>query len=158
MWQAGFNTDIAIWGVAAPRLFMGIGISCFFLPLTTLCLSGLPPDRIASAAGLTNFSRILMGGFGTSLSVALWDDRISYHRAMLAEKITPFNPAAARALEDIRSSGVGPEGAIKMLDGSIIKQAVMLATNDIFLLGAALFFFLIPFIWLAKKSIAPGGR
>ncbi len=155
MWQAGFNTDVTFLGVAAPRLFMGIGVSCFFLPITTLSIAGLPPDRIASAAGLSNFSRILAGGFGTSLSVALWDDRISYHRAMLAENISVYNPVAAGALENMRASGLGAAGSLKMMEMSVVKQAVMLATNDIFTLGAGFFFLLVFFIWFAEKPYIP---
>jgi hypothetical protein len=36
-------------------------MACFFVPLVTITLAGLPPQQIASAAGLSNFLRILGG-------------------------------------------------------------------------------------------------
>jgi DHA2 family multidrug resistance protein len=38
-------------------------------------ISGLTPDKIPSATGLSNFVRITAGAFGTSITTTLWDDR-----------------------------------------------------------------------------------
>ena len=35
--------------------------ACFFMPLTTITLSGLPPEKMASASSLFNFLRTLAG-------------------------------------------------------------------------------------------------
>lgn len=56
----------------------------FFIPLIAMSISGLPPQRIASASGLFNFMRMLAGGFGASISIALWDQRQALHDARLS--------------------------------------------------------------------------
>ena len=67
----------------------------FFIPLMTITLSGLPPDRIPAASGLTNFARITAGAFGTSISTTLWENRAALHHAQLAESVNPGNPRGA---------------------------------------------------------------
>lgn len=151
VWQANFNTDMTFVDIALPRFAQGFAMAMFFIPLTTISLAGLPPDRIASAAGLTNFSRILAGGFGTSLVVTLWDNRTVYHKTVLLEKINAYNPVVSQAMDRMKDSGIERAGALRMLEVSVTKQASMLATNDIFYLSAAIFFLLMMFIWVAEK-------
>ncbi|MCS5808809.1 hypothetical protein LNO89_23245 [Klebsiella pneumoniae subsp. pneumoniae] len=43
-------------------------MACFFMPLTTITLSGLPPERLAAASSLSNFTRTLAGSIGTSIT------------------------------------------------------------------------------------------
>ena len=54
----------------------------FFIPLLTLTLSGLTPDRIPAATGLSNFVRIPAGAVGTSIATTMWDNRIAVHHAL----------------------------------------------------------------------------
>ena len=58
----------------------------------------LPPNMQASATGLSNFSRILAGSFGTSLSITLWDRRASYHCSVLAGHVSGLDPASLNFL------------------------------------------------------------
>ena len=59
----------------------------FFIPLTTLTLAGLPPERIPAAAGLSNFVRITLGAMGTSIATTLWDNRATLHHPRLVEQM-----------------------------------------------------------------------
>ncbi|MBI3795126.1 MAG: MFS transporter [Nitrospinae bacterium] len=165
-WLCGFARDFnvlvilrALQGMTAGpmRLAQGLGMAMFFIPLTTISLAGLPPERIASAAGLTNFSRILAGSFGTSLVVTLWEDRTTYHRAVLLEGINMHNPLAAEALQNMANNGMTREAALRTMDMTVSGQAAMLATNDVFYLAAAIFICLMFVIWLADKSPKPAG-
>ena len=52
LWSAHFTPDVDFWTVAQTRLYMGIGISFFFLPIVTINLSGLEAERIAAASGI----------------------------------------------------------------------------------------------------------
>ena len=72
----------------------------FFIPLVTLTLSGIPPEQMPAASGLSNFARITAGSFGTSISTTLWDHRATLHHAQLAEKLTAYDPATSQALAE----------------------------------------------------------
>ncbi len=157
-WQASFNTEITFGGVALPRLMQGIGMACFFVPMTTISLSHVPHDKVASAAGMTNFVRILGGSFGTSLVITLWGDRISHHRTMLAQNISPYNPSWNYMQDKMEGVGMGLDGALQTVSRIVDRQAVMLATDDLFFLTGVVFTILIGFTWFSQRVRVPAKK
>ena len=145
-WNSHFNTDVTFAQIVLPRLLMGAGVATFFVPLTALTLSGIPDSLLPSATGLSNFSRILAGSFGTSLSITLWDRRESYHYSVLASHVSAFDPNVTEALGPLASPATDPA----LLDRIIGQQSLLLATNDIFWLSGAFFLSLMILVWLAK--------
>ncbi len=55
-----------------PTVIQGAALASFFVPLVSLSVSGLAPERIPNASGLFNFARITSGSFGTSLFTTFW--------------------------------------------------------------------------------------
>ena len=145
-WNSHFNTNVTFEQIVIPRLLMGFGVASFFVPLTALTLSDIPHHLLPSATGLSNFSRILAGSFGTSLSITIWDRRDDYHHSILATHISAFDPHAADALGPLANPSTDPA----LLEQLIHHQAVMLATNDIFWLSGCFFAALMVLVWLAK--------
>jgi len=133
-----------------PTIIQGAAMAVFFIPLLTLGLSGLMPDRIPAASGLINFSRITAGSFGTSIATTLWDRRASLHHAELTEHITLYDPASHQALATMQASGMSPQQSYDTVNRMIDQQAAVLSANDIFLASAVLFLLLIGVIWLAR--------
>ncbi|MCP6456763.1 MFS transporter, partial [Klebsiella pneumoniae] len=52
-----FSSAIDFTWVIIPQFMQGFAVACFFLPLTTISLSGLPPEKFAAATSLSNFFR-----------------------------------------------------------------------------------------------------
>ncbi len=152
IWQSTFYTEIGFIQLVKPRFVQGLGLAFFFTPLIALVLSDQPPDRLASALGLANFFRILGSSFGTSLSITIWNHRQALHQSHLVEQITAYNPLAQQSLDRLHSLGVSGLKAFGVLYATIINQAFMLATNDIFRLAAWIFIFLLAMIWLAEPT------
>src|SRR4030095_14276621 len=73
--RSRFNTQVDLATLMIPTILQGAAVACFFIPLVSITLAGLPPERIASASGLSNFVRITAGAFGTSISTTVWDNR-----------------------------------------------------------------------------------
>ena len=161
-WASSFNTNASFWQLTLPRLFQGIGMATFFIPLMSILLSGLPPNRVASASGLSNFLRVLGGSFGTSLSIALWDRRESLHHSQLTENISISDHMTSHALESLHSLGLGRMPSLALLENSVDSQSYMLAVNDIFIASSWIFLGLMLFVWLARPPFsagkAPGGE
>src|SRR5512143_1761844 len=130
-WSAGFTPDIDYWSIALRRLFMGIGISCFFLPLVTISLSGLPAERVAAASGLTNFMRNLAASFGTAITTWLWTNAASSNHARLMENIHDYNPAVNDYLARLHQLGLPDDVAYAYLERMITTQSYTLATDHI---------------------------
>ena len=153
LWMRGhFNTQADVATIILPTVVQGVAMACFFIPLVSLTLSGLPPERIPAASGLSNFVRITAGSFGTSIATTLWDDRAAMHHAHLTEQIAYGSNTTADALARLGSAGLGPQQALGQLERLVDQQAFMLAANDVFLVSAAIFVLLIGVVWLARPA------
>ena len=156
-WQSVFYTDVGFNQLIAPRFVQGIGITLFFTPLIQMLLADMPPEKMASALGLGNFFRILGGSFGTSLSVSIWNNREAMHQSHLVEHINNYNPFTIQILEQLHQLGISGVKAYGVIYQTIINQAFMLATNDIFRLSSWIFGLLFFVIWFAKPTHAKSG-
>ncbi|KDB52496.1 EmrB/QacA family drug resistance transporter [Sphaerotilus natans subsp. natans DSM 6575] len=149
--RSRFTTGNDFTSILIPTLIQGAALSFFFIPLTTLTLAGLPPAKVPSAAGLSNFVRITAGAMGTSVATTLWQDRAITHHAELVEHLQPGVPAADEALRQMQAGGLEPGQALAQLDRLVSQQAYTLAVDDVFLASAAIFLLLVPMVWLTRR-------
>jgi len=148
-WFSGFVTDISLYQIMLPRFIQGLGVACFFVPLVTIALSPIPHDKLSSASGIFNFTRLVAGGgIGTSLFVSMWNRWHQYYHARIAETATVYAQATVEFLEDAKALGLRNEQALKLLDNTVNNQAFILSLNDLFFLASLMFLVLIPPIWL----------
>ncbi|MBS0557363.1 MAG: DHA2 family efflux MFS transporter permease subunit [Proteobacteria bacterium] len=157
IWFASFPTDASFGQLVVPRFLMGIGIACFFVPLNQVIVSGLQPDEIASASGLANFFRTIAASFSTAVTVTIWQHRGDYHHAMLAEHLNQASPATQGYLDHLYAFGATTQRAWALIEGIVSRESLTLAVNDVFLLCAALFFVMIPIVWIAKPPFGNAG-
>ncbi|HVE06681.1 MAG TPA: DHA2 family efflux MFS transporter permease subunit [Paraburkholderia sp.] len=156
--RSNYTTGVDAWTLVLPTLLQGIPTALFFVPLTAIILSGLAPERIPAAAGLSNFARIFAGGVGTSLATTGWNDRTILHHARLAEQTSVNNPTFTGALDAAHAAlGGGSSQALAFFEQSMNAQAAMLGLNDIFWLSAMIFIAIIPLIWLTKPAKGGAG-
>jgi len=148
--RAKFNTEVDFFTLMVPTVIQGGAMAMFFIPLTSIILSGQPPEKIPAAAGLSNFVRIMFGGIGTSLSTTLWDSRSALHHAQLAEHTGTDNPMFGQAVQALTAQGMPEPGAWAVIERLLSVQASTLAATDIFWLSAMLFLVLIGLIWMTK--------
>ncbi len=156
-WYASFNLETNFGHIFVARLFQGIGIACFFVPVNQIVLSGLPPSRMAAASGLSNFFRTLSGGFATAISVTVWDHRASFHHARLTEYINAFNPASIEYMNRLQSLGLNSQMALGRINTLISQQSAMLATKELFWAVGIIFFLLVIVVWFAKPPFGSKG-
>jgi len=155
--RSRFNTQADFATLMIPTVVQGVAMAFFFIPLITITLSGLPPDRIPAASGLTNFARITAGAFGTSIATTVWENRAALHHTQLAESVNAGSPATQQVMAGLAASGLSPEQVLGQINRIVDQQAFMLAANDIFYVSAILFLALIPLVWLSHPFPAPGG-
>jgi len=140
-----------------PTLLQGIPMAMFFVPLTAIILSGLPPEKIPAAAGLSNFGRTFCGAVGTSLISNAWNDRTILHHVRLTEQASPGNPIFAQQLDGARSLlHLSPDSALAFFNTSVDSQAAVMGLNDIFYVSAIIFIAIIPLIWITRPSRSGG--
>ena len=151
--RSHFSTQADFWTILIPTVLQGAAMAFFFIPLQAIVFSGLPPERMPSAAGLSNFVRIFAGAVGTSLFTTLWSSRAAIHHAHLAEAINSGSATALQTLAQIRASGLTEQQALASIDRMINQQAYTLAVTDVFYMSAVLFLVLVGVIWLAKPGV-----
>ncbi|QIL72523.1 DHA2 family efflux MFS transporter permease subunit [Diaphorobacter sp. HDW4B] len=155
--RSHFNTDTDFNHILIPTLIQGGAMAFFFIPLTTITLAGLTPDRIPAAAGLSNFVRITAGAMGTSIATTLWDNRAAMHHAHLTEGLIQGQGVFGVTLQGLKAAGLSQEQALAQINRLIDQQAYTRAADDIFLASSFLFLSLIVLIWLTKRPAPHGG-
>jgi DHA2 family multidrug resistance protein len=157
--RSHFNTQADFGTVMLPTVIQGVAVAFFFIPLMSIILGGLPPDKIASASGLSSFARVLGGSFGTSIAITVWQDRAALHHAQLSELVNQGSTAATSAIAGLGASGMSTEQALSQINRMLDQQAYMLAADDVFFGSALIFLLLIPFVWLVRPiRVASGGK
>ncbi|MFZ6845095.1 DHA2 family efflux MFS transporter permease subunit [Undibacterium sp. RuTC16W] len=155
--RAQFTTDVDTVTLLIPTLIQGAAMSMFFIPLSSIILSGQPMEKIPAASGLSNFVRIMCGGMGASITTTLWDSRSSLHHAQLTESTGSAYPAFVQSVQSLMQQGMPEQGAWAVIDRAISVQASTMAATDIFWLSSFMFLGLIGLVWVTKpkKSAAP---
>ncbi|HEU4621150.1 MAG TPA: DHA2 family efflux MFS transporter permease subunit [Burkholderiaceae bacterium] len=155
--RSRFNTQADFTTIMIPTVLQGGAVAFFFIPLVSLTLSGLSPDRIPSASGLSNFARITAGALGTSIFTTMWDDGGIAHRAQLVEHVRMGDPAVETALAGLTSQGYTREQALAAISRLVDQQAMTLSATDIFLLSASLCIAMIAVVWFARPAVGKSG-
>lgn len=150
-WRAvTFEPNMGFWDFVWPQLLQGLAVSCFFMPLTTMTLSGLPTERMASASSLFNFLRTLAGSIGTSLTTFLWYRREAFHHSRLTENITDYDVNTQGFFRIMETAGLNEVQSSGILARTITSQGFIMSANEIFWLSSMLFLLLIILVWFAK--------
>jgi DHA2 family multidrug resistance protein len=149
--RSGFTTGTDFAHILVPTLMQGAGMALFFIPLTTVTLSGLDPRRLPAAAGLSNFVRITAGAMGTSIATTLWESRATMHHVHLVEQLKPGNPALDGVMGTLSAAGLSEGAAAAQINRLIDQQAFTRAADDIFLASAFIFLLLIGLVWMTRR-------
>ena len=157
MMRAQFTPQVDEWSIMVPTFIQGIAVACLFTPLLSVIVSGLPPEKMPSATGLSNFARITAGSFGTSIITTLWAHRATLHHARLSDVFTHANPQATDAYKTLGGLGLDSQQVSGLLNRFIDQQAYTLSADDVFFASAVVFALLIGLVWFAKpgRSTAP---
>jgi DHA2 family multidrug resistance protein len=142
---AGISLDTGPNDFFWPLIWRGLATVLIYMPLTLATLGNCPVNEVASASAFFNLSRQLGGSIGIAAMTTLLPQRMEFHRTVLMEKVTAFNPEAVKRLHEfssmLHSKGVSAiqadHGAIGMLQAQVMQQASVLSYEDVcWLVGA----------------------
>ncbi len=119
-----------------------------WMPLMVLTLLGLPAEKVASAAGIFNFVRMVASSLGTAVGVTLWDDRTIFHHSRIVESIPADSPQHQQAMELLSQRLPDSQAALAALDAAVNAQARTLGLDDLFYVSAILLMPLALVAWL----------
>ena len=162
--MTGFDLDIDFRAVATARMIQAAGMAFLFVPINTAAYAFLPRDKNNAASGLMNLARNIGGSVGISVVTTMLDRRTQLHLNNLASNLSAGSLAMQNMLRGaagaLRAHGMDSAGATQrayaLVQGTVERQATMLAYVDCFwFLGVAILS-MIPVVFLIKKS-RPGG-
>lgn len=154
--RSQFSHESTFFFILLPQLVQGFAMPFFFVPLTALTLSELKGPDIAAGAGLMNFARTTAAAFATSIVTTTWADKASAVRTELTQRVNPYDSAGTSAFDALVQAGSSPELARAQLDRLVDSQAVMVATDQVFLATAVLFLFGAVAIWATRPQRLSG--
>ena len=154
--RSHFDTQTDFWHILVPTLIQGGAMAFFFIPLTTITLADLPPERIPAAAGLSNFVRIMAGAMGVSIATTLWENRAALHHAHLTEGLVQGQGVFGQTMLQLQGMGMSHQQALAQINRLIDQQAFTRAADDIFIGSAYLFLVLIVLIWFTRRPGSGG--
>ena len=149
MWRGSFASGVPFGDLMATHLAFGFGLAFFILPIFSTVLGNLPPQQIPAGAGLMVFTRTTAIAFAASIVTTLWADGASRSRVGIL--------GGFRGEEAIRAqvaAGLPPDQALHSADALVQGESVMLATNHVYLLLAAVLVVAAAFVWLTPRKRA----
>src|ERR1700724_2142572 len=145
--MAGFDLDIDFRTAATARVLQVGGMAFLFVPINTAAYAFLPREKNNAASGLMNLARNLGGSVGISVVTTLLDRRTQVHLNDLSRHLSASNPAFQSMLQGTTqamrahgaSAAFATQQAYDLIEGTVQREATMLAYIDNFrLLGWAI--------------------
>jgi DHA2 family multidrug resistance protein len=155
-----FNLDVDFRTIIWTRIIQGIGISFFFVPLSTLTLSSIPKPQMGNGSAIFNLLRNLGGSFGVAFITTALSRRSQFHQSHLTEGFSIYDFKLQQAFPSLQTFLLGrglegttaKQGALEILYGLLQKQAAMLGFADVFYLLFLFFLCLVPLIWVIRRG------
>lgn len=143
------------------QLTRGLGTVMAMMFLNQAAIAAVDPADAGDAAGLYNGARNLGGSIGLALLATIQDTRLDYHRWTLHSSLQANDPA----IQDWYASqagafGVGPDAAeagFRLIDSEIVREAQVMAFNDVFTLLTFGILAVAPLVLLLRPLPKRGG-
>jgi DHA2 family multidrug resistance protein len=143
--QTSATPDEALY---LPLALRGLSVGFLLVPaamFTFRSVSSANHGHAAEARGLYYMTRQLGGAIGVAVIAAMVDYRGSVHSGQLGEHLAAVNPAVGRAVSTLAGGTVGHgmapalagRAAHVLLDRMVVREATVLAFQDVFFLLAA---------------------
>jgi len=161
MWNmTHFDTAVTFGDIAIARMWQGAPIPFLFVPLISAAYVGLPGEKTNRASAMISVGRNIGGSVGISLVQALLARREQFHQARLITGLQPLNPVYVHGIHSLAQAltarGAPPAAATQMARGElyqlVLRQADMMAFNDVFWAMAVFIAVILPIVFLLKRT------
>jgi DHA2 family multidrug resistance protein len=153
--MTGWTPDVSQGAIIGVGLIQGAGLGFLFVPLSSVSLATLPPERRTEGAGLYNLSRNIGSSVGISIVNALLTSNTQVNHAEIVAHVTSVNcgfqlPATSQFLNPMTEAGRAA------LDAVITRQAQIIAYIDDYKLLMIATLTMLPLLMVFTR-IADGG-
>jgi len=158
-WLAQLTTATSDEQLFWPLIVRAVGSGLMFLPLNLASISPIPREDVAKATGLFNLTRLLGGSIGVAMMSTILDQRVAFHRSVLASHVVATDPVTIERITQLTrvftSQGASDQlahaRALAVIDGAVLRQASTLSFNDTFVVTAALVLLILPLVFMLGR-------
>jgi MFS transporter, DHA2 family, multidrug resistance protein len=151
--MTGWTPDVSRQDVIVVGVVQGIGLGFLFVPLSTVTLSTLTPERRAEGAGIYSLSRNIGSSAGISAVSALLTENTQTNHAELVRYVTPFNRGFAAPEVHSMWNMTLAKGQ-SAIDAVVNRQAEIIAYIDDYKLLMLATIAVIPLLVVFKRPAA----
>jgi DHA2 family multidrug resistance protein len=145
-----------------PFILRGGSLGFLFVPLSIASLTGLQGKDMADGSGLFNLTRQWGGSAGIAFLSTLLDHRAAFHRAMMVENLTAFNPLVVVRFRAVQAylmakgaaAPIAQRQAAALMDQIVVGQSTVMAFEDAFLCIGVAFLLAFPLLLLFRRAQA----
>jgi MFS transporter, DHA2 family, multidrug resistance protein len=149
--RAHYTPDASFLTLTLPLFIQGIAMATFFVPLLNVMLDGIPPEKVPSATGISNFARITSGSFAASIITTFWDRRETLHQSQLVESMTATAPIYAQNIDQLQNLNFSELQASAAVMRELITQSYLLSAIELFQFCGFAAFSMIVVVWFARR-------
>jgi MFS transporter, DHA2 family, multidrug resistance protein len=155
--MTGWTPDVSQGAIVSVGLIQGAGLGFLFVPLSSVSLATLPPERRTEGAGLYNLSRNIGSSVGISIVNALLTSNTQVNHAEIVAHVTSVNrgfqlPAISQLLNPMTDAGRAA------LDAVITRQAQIIAYIDDYKLLMIATLAMLPLLMVFTRIADDGGE
>ncbi len=152
-----YSLDITTLDIVLPALVQGVGLGLVFVPLSTIAYATLDNSRMAEAAGIYSLLRTIGAAIGISIVTTVLTHQTQVIWNELGAHVNVYRDAVAEYLSYLHLLPTDPRG-LAILAREVDRQAQMGAMLDAFKLITLSYAFMLPLLFILRKSTTFGNK
>lgn len=164
---SGLNLYAGFWDIFWAQVLQGIALSFLFIPLMTLAMARITPEKMGNATSIFNLMRNIGGSVGIAVMTTFLSRRSQIHQNHLIANVSPGKLQVSGMLKGLQAhfvaqgiSAVDAERkALAVMYGMVQQHAAMLAFVEAFWIMGVVFLLMIPFLPLLQyRKLKPAAQ
>jgi DHA2 family multidrug resistance protein len=166
IWISFITLQTTTSGITHPIMLQGVGFAFLFVPLTTAALSEIPRAKLADATGLNSLLRQVGASMGLAVFASLLSRYAVHAKASIAAHVALDRPEVQERLAALvggfQARGFDAvsarEMALRALDGTVMRQAMVISFERVFFLSGLCLLCVIPLLYFLKVKRRPASK
>jgi DHA2 family multidrug resistance protein len=155
---SGLNLYAGFWDIFWAQVLQGVALAFLFIPLMSLAMSRIRPEKMGNATSIFNLMRNIGGSIGIAIMTTFLARRSQVHQNHLVENVTAGSGQTYRLLQGMRANFIAhgidavtaSRKAYAAIYGLVQQHAAMLAFVEAFWVMGVVFLLMLPFLPLLE--------
>jgi DHA2 family multidrug resistance protein len=151
---SGLNLQAGFWDICWAQILQGVALSFLFIPLMTLAMARIQPEKMGNATSIFNLMRNIGGSVGIAIMTTFLARRTQMHQNHLVANVTAGDLKTRMMLRGMQANFyahgadavTASRKSLAALYGLVQEHASMMAFVEAFWLMGVVFLLMIPFL------------